>query len=859
MSLTSLVLHMIVSCIQYINTSFSHEHLFFFSTHLQHHTQFFEGFDNQIGAKRLVLATGTISVKEIRAMQRTIEEHVRQVKLSHTVDSAIVLTISCSHQNPLLPMATPIHITPAALNDVAFTFLEQYAQGKISDMVALTKIDVELAIVGIPFNQKEWLDLMEPIMMNPTEGLNSIKNAWQLVQVKTNPLLEDPTTWQLVLRWAANDSFSFTDFLAEMEGKFKDRYNFNEWRTVFDQVFEASRKGTTIEVVRAAMTEHGVLDCPSVHDLSLQPSSSGKVSRKSKGLLPPPKRPRLSKIAHQFLDTATQDNDDNESEDESDQDDKVDCCPKVTEIALSGHVTLNKCLEHIFHHYSHEGNVEGLNAHAYQSPVHKAKAGMDMDVGPIESRIYMIELPTKAHNPLEVQLSLPPSHTDLIKEIMWIPSEKMQSIMKPCNIPVCSWNDITYVLSIEDDSIETLIVPQSLPYYSGTYNPANGHSLFDIELVGEHDFEVTISTNDWGHAITYCSGREYHSGCYHIYFLKSQVKVACIDPSLVDHTLTSFLAQWWQDGDTGRICSGDDVGVLEISIHDFKLEFPAGASVKVIVGLNCGFQGMGNDQQLEVPGIFLASYISPTTYTSQAHDQVQHVPLANENCLQPGDLVHVISGPHKGLCGTLHYYSGHEILVTSSMIQQKGTDDLGDKGKSKAQEPKVTRGDGDGDEDSDLMQVSISMDDAIVIPPPTLQFSKERGYDVTVSNHVRVAHSPAVGVEGPVWTIDLTTGGLTVLSKDGLWHDVPISFCTKLQDYSLRDVERQVGHEVWIISGPSKGYRGMLRLVGRTTCKVVIHSGIMQLRHTAVVTESGMLLSGTPLDPTQMVAFIELC
>ncbi|KAI6106018.1 hypothetical protein EV401DRAFT_1892860 [Pisolithus croceorrhizus] len=651
-------------------------------------------------------------------------------------------------------MVTPIHITPAALNDVAFTFLEQYAECKISDMVALTKIDVELAIVGIPFDQKEWLDLMEPIMMNPTEGLNSIKNAWQLMQVKMNPLLEDPTAWQ---------------------------YNFDEWRTVFDQVFKASHEGTTIEVVRAAMTEHGVLDHPSVHDLSLQPSS-------------------LANVSHTF---------------------------PSTQASSQLHKTI------------HKGNVEGLNAHAYRSPVHKAEAGMDVDVGLIELRIYTIELPTRfvlehlkhggsscqtfqsvprwifveACNPLEVQLSLPPLHTDLVKEIMQIPSEQMWSVTKPCDIPVCSWvhvlfgifkNDIAYVLSIKDDSIETLIVPRSLPYYSGTYNPVDGHSLFDIELVREHDFEVIISTNDRGHAIAYCGRREYHSGCYHIYFLKSRVKV---------------------------------------------LEFSAGTSIKVIAGLNCGFQGM------------VISRIDDMFLLQGNDQQVWHDPLANENCLQPGDLVHVISGPHKGLCITLHYYSSHEILVTSSMIQQKGTDDLGDKGKSKAQEPKVTRGDGDGNgnEDSDLMQVSISMDDAIVIPLPTLQFSKERGYDVTVGDHVQVVHSPAVGVEGPVRTVDLTTRHLTVLSEDGLWHNVPISFCTKLQDYSLCDVECQVSHEVWIISSPSKGYRGTLQSVGRTTCKVAIHSGIMQLRHTAVITKSGMLLSGTPLDPTRMVAFIALC
>ncbi|KAI6102311.1 hypothetical protein EDD16DRAFT_1716086 [Pisolithus croceorrhizus] len=249
-------------------------------------------------------------------------------------------------------MVTPIHITPATLNDVAFAVLEQYNRGEISDMVALTRIDVELVVTGIPFDQELWLDFMGVILLDPAEGLNSIKAAQQLTQAKTNPLLDNPAT-----------CFSFTDFLSEMEGKFKDRYKFNEWKTVFDQVFEASsHEGTTAEVARAAMTKHGVLDCPSVHDVSPQASSLGKASRRSKGPLPLAKCLRSGKIIHQFLDTSAQDGDNNESEHESDQDSKVHCSPRATEIAPSGHMTFNKYLEHIFHHYNHEGSAEGSNA-----------------------------------------------------------------------------------------------------------------------------------------------------------------------------------------------------------------------------------------------------------------------------------------------------------------------------------------------------------------------------------------------------------------------------------------------------------------------------------------------------------------
>ncbi|KAI5980525.1 hypothetical protein EDD15DRAFT_2382444 [Pisolithus albus] len=447
-------------------------------------------------------------------------------------------------------------------------------------MVALTKIDLELHLAGLKFEQEQWLDLFGVILLDPAEGLNSIKTARQLAQATTNPLLEGSRCMAVGFAVGGRRrQYLLPDFLAEMEGKFKDRYKFDDWKTIFDQVFEASRDGTAVEVVRAAMTERGVLDRPSVQDLSVQSSSSANVSSTR------PSGRASSSRSRKTSHTSAQDGDDDESEDESDRDSEMHRSPRVTEIAPSGRTTFNKRLERIFDHYNREGSAEGSNARVYRSPVRSAEVGMDVDVDPIESRVYMIELPTvrgaglclehlrrrgmscqtfqsvprrifvEARFPLEVQLGLPPSHADLVREIIRIPREQMRSVTEPCDIPARSW-------------------------------------------------------------------------------------------------------------------------------------------------------------------------------------------------------------------------------------------------------------------------ISVCMDDAVVIPPNTLQFSKERGYDVTIGDRP----------------------GVYVVSEEGPWHDVPIGFCVKVQDYSLRDVERHVGREVWIISGPSKGYRGTLR----------------SLKHTAAVTESGVLLNGAPLDPARMAAFIEL-
>ncbi|KAI6101119.1 hypothetical protein EDD16DRAFT_1526016 [Pisolithus croceorrhizus] len=661
-------------------------------------------------------------------------------------------------------MVTSLHIPPAALNDVAFTLLEQYVQGMITDMTALTKIDVKLYVAGIPFIQGEWLDLMEVIVMNGSDGLNFIKAAQQLMQ--------DSTMWQVVLQWAADDTFSFDDFLMEMADKFKERYRFDNWKAIFNQVFEASHKGTTVEVVRAAMAQCGVLDCPRHVSCTLPPSQISSL---------------------QTHISALEDNkDEDEHVDESDQDNEVNRHPRVTDIGPSGHETFDQCLQGLIHHYGHEGTAE--------RPDLKDQT---------ETRVYMIELPSAhttgfilahlkhrgmhcqtfcslpqcismdAHNPLEVQ------------DIVWIPTEELLSITQLCNIPICSWvcilsgtfkHNIAYVLSIKDNSVEMLVVPCSLPYQPDFH--IGGHSLFNIDLAMDLALVVTISTDDQGHPIMYCEGEKY-------------IPLWSTTPwpvSQLNGGKTETLAE------SALAVSSDKVPeALEVSIYDFKPEFPISASIKVIVGLGCGFQGI------------VISRLDR-------------------------DLVTTVSGLHKGITGTLYYYSSHEMLITVLTHQQKDTDNLGAKGKSKAQALEVADGNDDIDEDSNSLQVSVSIDDATVIPLPTLQFLMEKGYDVTVRDYVQVACSPAMGVEGPVHHVDLVTGRLMVLSEEG-----PL-----------------VGHKVWIISGPNKGYQGMLQSVGRTSCKVAIHSGLVQFKNTAVVTESGMLLNGAPLDATQMAAFIDL-
>ncbi|KAI6001472.1 hypothetical protein EDD15DRAFT_2361891 [Pisolithus albus] len=305
-------------------------------------------------------------------------------------------------------MSPPIRLTRATLNDVAFAVLEQYAKGEITELVALTRIDVELHVAGIRFDAEEWLDLIEVILMNPTEGLNSIKAARQLAQ---GPLLEDAGAWQLVLRWAGDDSFSFDSFLQEMQDRFKERYKYDDWNTIFDQVFEASREGTAVEVVRAAMSERGVLNPPSVPDLSssqalssdnasrtipsTQASSSWtrRVSRRPDSSVRPTKRLRLSKSVARYLDVSAQEDeeDENEDGDEENLDIGMKDHPKVMEIGPSGRATFNERLQDVVQRYAHEGGVAGSNARARQNRVCNVEVSKHVDVGQSGLEVFMVQ------------------------------------------------------------------------------------------------------------------------------------------------------------------------------------------------------------------------------------------------------------------------------------------------------------------------------------------------------------------------------------------------------------------------------------------------------------------------------------
>ncbi|KAI5988237.1 hypothetical protein F5J12DRAFT_786928 [Pisolithus orientalis] len=285
-----------------------------------------------------------------------------------------------------------VKITATLLNDKAFAFLES------------------LLLLASPFKLEEWLDLIKIIILNlGGMGINAIKAVWELEQAKVAPvvpLLEDAAAWQLVLHWATDDSLSFSIFLMEME-KFSNRYQFNKWKSIFNQVFKASWEGTAVEVIRAAMAEHGIIEPSSdVSHVILSPQAPSSQTHKPMftlgfgSLANHSIRQKLMQIPLLSMPSEAsknehEDEEDKEEDKEDELDNEVDHNPRVTKIAPSGCMNLTQQLESLFHHYGGKGSAEGLRAKAHQQgPVRNVKDHMEVNTNQTQPRVFKVVLPS---------------------------------------------------------------------------------------------------------------------------------------------------------------------------------------------------------------------------------------------------------------------------------------------------------------------------------------------------------------------------------------------------------------------------------------------------------------------------------
>lgn len=121
----------------------------------------------------------------------------------------------------------------------------------------------------------------------------------------------------------------------------------------------------------------------------------------------------------------------------------------------------------------------------------------------------------------------------------------------------------------------------------------------------------------------------------------------------------------------------------------------------------------------------------------------------------------------------------------------------------------------------------------------TIQYTRERGYDVRPGNTINVARRPEYGAMGVVQSVDFPNARLNLLCdgdhllvsntqldssiSDLSQINVKITFTIKLHNASLDSFKKDIGHEVFVVGGDRKGYRATLYSLAPETCTVAVH------------------------------------
>ncbi|KAG1867358.1 hypothetical protein F4604DRAFT_1927661 [Suillus subluteus] len=142
----------------------------------------------------------------------------------------------------------------------------------------------------------------------------------------------------------------------------------------------------------------------------------------------------------------------------------------------------------------------------------------------------------------------------------------------------------------------------------------------------------------------------------------------------------------------------------------------------------------------------------------------------------------------------------------------------------------------------------------------TIQYMKERGYDIRPGDVVTVVHGPEYEAKGVVQCVDFPNAHLTLLCEgDHSLINVPIGFVMKVRNTDLDHFKKEIGKEVFIISGDQKGSRGTLHSVGLETCIVAVYGQKrIELKLYEVATRYGVRLNGAMLEGPDMASFCEM-
>ncbi|KAG1791227.1 uncharacterized protein HD556DRAFT_1445493 [Suillus plorans] len=290
-----------------------------------------------------------------------------------------------------------------------------------------------------------------------------------------------------------------------------------------------------------------------------------------------------------------------------------------------------------------------------------------------------------------------------------------------------------------------------------------------------------------------------------------------------DHTFGSVRLEYSIEGD--KIQS-------EVRLQDVERVFWVGDTVRVVAGIYLGLEGhivqMMDDifhicqtstkEEVKVSKYHLDRRSLKHTLQAQLPTQQFFEPPPDPDDIQIGDVIQVLFREHIGKCGVVDWFPSGGTMLWFWDVN-----------------PMLTTGD-----DTNLGPPSIQVPAVMVQRmrlPPTIKFTKDRGYDVRPGDVVSVARGPEYEATGVVQSVNVPEACLTILStRDHTITNVPIRFVMKLRN--------------------ANGYRATLYNIGSEDCTVAIHGQKRTiLKRPDVVTSYGMRLNGAILEGNDLVSF----
>ncbi|KAG2739763.1 hypothetical protein P692DRAFT_20881415 [Suillus brevipes Sb2] len=685
--------------------------------------------------------------------------------------------------------------------------------------------------------------------------------------------LADHGAWCILEQYLTTD-MTYPQMEAAFASYLGNRYDADDWKEARDALFSGDDDNclalANLLALKARHIPQGASSTSTVVTLRKDSAISTAAPKAAVRL----KSARVRRPKNPFIDNeASDDNDDDvEEEDEEEEEEEEegensqvegDDGPSVWSLNVtrlpgpsSAKDKLSTAIDHIFDRYE--------NA---PSTYHRAVSSS----GVVPSRMYLLHVHRSATQCVAEHLR---SNGVVVTISPWIPgqlyavSDSPRTIVTTLNLLSSSVKDYTHISEEERAAVErsrsTLPNPGWVKITQGKYKGDIGY-VFDPKqlndfvtvLIPPRDFpydmpkrsvvlldrarllnDKTVSDILQDDKVVGWSykGEQYYMGLLLKNFRRDGLELSGWDVPFFKKTLMTFSLQFLRVGDSARPITGEvcqEIGTvvstnhasgsaclkfildghgqeLEFRLQDIERVFWVGDTVRVVAGAYAGLQGHiikksedlfhvcqeATNEEVEVSKYYLDRRPLTHVLQSQLPMQPDFDPLPEPESLQIGDEIEVCAGEYMGKCRNVVWFP---IGGTTLWFRAEGNIE------------------------DELINAPTAFVQRIR-PFKTLQFTKERGYDVKPGDVVIVARGPEFQTKGVVQAVDFANARLTLISEgDYSLVNVPIGFTMKLSNVnpdSFRDI---ISKEVFIIGGARMGYRATLYQLAHDTCSVSVH------------------------------------